>query len=115
MSLHEFTKQEKNAVSESIIISLLTSLITFGIWYYVQLHSIENFIADYGFFIFFAILSYVLILPSEKTVRAYKEFPCMSGMMIGMTVGMISGFLSGFFVGATNAKLDKKVSYISFQ
>jgi hypothetical protein len=35
-------------------------------------------------------------------VRAYKNFACMSGMMIGMTTGMIAGFLPGYFVGSTN-------------
>ncbi len=51
---------------------------------------------------FFAILSYALIIPSAKHVNVYGEFPCMSGMMIGMTIGMVSGFLAGFYVGATN-------------
>ncbi len=41
-------------------------------------------------------------MPAFKQVRIYKEFSCMSGMMIGMTIGMLSGFLPGFFVAATN-------------
>jgi len=67
-----------------------------------KLRYIENFLPKYGFYIFFAILSYAIILPSIRQVRAYKNFACMSGMMIGMTLGMVSGFLSGFFIGATN-------------
>ena len=54
------------------------------------------------FFLFFALLSYSIILPSVRQVRAYNQFNCMSGMMIGMTVGMMSGFLTGYLIGATN-------------
>jgi len=67
-----------------------------------KLRYVENFIPKYGFFLFFAILSYSLILPSVKHVKIYREFACMSGMMIGMTIGMISGFLAGFYIGSTN-------------
>lgn len=87
---------------KTIFVSLITSFIFLGILYFFKLKYIENFILDYGFYLFFAILSYSLILPSLRQVRSYKEFPCMTGMMIGMTIGMISGFLSGFYVGATN-------------
>ena len=51
----------------------------------------------YGFFIFFSVLSYALVLPAVRQVKAYKEMPCMSGMMVGMTLGMVSGFLLGFY------------------
>ena len=87
---------------KTVFISLITSLAIFGIFYFLKLRDIENFVPKYGFYIFLAILSYALILPSIKHVRAYKEFPCMTGMIIGMTIGMVAGFLSGFYVGATN-------------
>ena len=87
---------------KTIFVSLASSFALFGILYYFKLRFIENFIPKYGFFIFFAILSYALILSSIRQIRAYKEFACMSGMMIGMTIGMIIGFLPGFFIGATN-------------
>lgn len=87
---------------KTIFISLLTSFIIIGILYFFKLQYIEHFIPKYGFYLLFAILSYALILPSVRHIRAYKEFPCMSGMMIGMTLGMISGFLSGFYLAATN-------------
>ena len=87
---------------KTIFVSLATSFILLGILFFIKLKYIENFIPKYGFFLFFAILSYSLILPSVRHVRAYKEFSCMSGMMIGMIIGMISGFLSGFYVGSTN-------------
>jgi hypothetical protein len=87
---------------KTIFVSLLTSVTLFALLYFVRLKNIEGFMPKYGFFIFFAILSYAFIMPTIRQVRSYKEFPCMSGMMIGMTIGMISGFLPGFFVGATN-------------
>lgn len=87
---------------KTIFISLSTSLVILVILYFLKLRYIENFIPKYGFYLFFAILSYALIIPSVRHVRAYKEFPCMTGMMIGMTIGMISGFLSGFFIASTN-------------
>jgi len=107
MNFKEFVKSlSKEGVEgellKTIFISLLTSFMILGIFYFFRLRDIENFIPKYGFFLFFGILSYALILPSIRQVRAYKEFPCMSGMMIGMTIGMIAGFLPGFFVGATN-------------
>ena len=107
MTFKEFTKSlSKNGVEgeliKTIFVSLITSFALLAIAYFLRLKYIENFIPKYGFYLFFAILSYAIILPSIRYVRAYKEFPCMSGMMIGMTIGMISGFLLGFYVGATN-------------
>ena len=87
---------------KTIFISLITSLVTLGILYLLKLKYLENFIPKYGFYLFFAILSYAIILPSFIHVRAYKEFPCMTGMMIGMTLGMTTGFLSGFYIASTN-------------
>ena len=52
--------------------------------------------------LFFSALSYALIVPAIRQVRAYKEMACMSGMMVGMTTGMIAGFLPGFYVASIN-------------
>lgn len=82
--------------------SLLAGILTLVALYYLKLKEIENFIPKYGFFIFLAILSYSIIKPAIRQVRAYQSFPCMSGMMVGMTIGMIAGFLPAFYVGATN-------------
>ena len=104
MSFKAFSKyisEEENLV-KTIFISLLTSFAVLALLYFFRLRYIENFIPKYGFFLFFAILSYSLILPSVKHVKRYMEFQCMSGMMIGMTIGMVSGLISGFYVGATN-------------
>ena len=87
---------------KTVFISLATSFAILAILYFIKFRYVTDFIPKYGFYLFFAILSYSLVLPSIVHVRAYKEFPCMSGMMIGMTIGMIAGFLPGFYVGATN-------------
>jgi hypothetical protein len=107
MSLRDFIKELKgNGVEgelvQTIFVSLITSFVLASVLYYIKLRYIQDFLPKYGFFLFFALFSYALILPSVRHVRAYKNFTCMSGMMIGMTLGMIAGFLSGFFIGATN-------------
>ncbi len=107
MSFKEFIRSlnEDNVEGElvkTIIYSVLMSAIVLGVLYFIKLKTIENFIPKYGFYLFFSALSYALILPAIRQVRAYKELPCMSGMMVGMTLGMISGFLPGFYVASTN-------------
>ncbi len=107
MTFKQFTSSlskegAEGELTKTIFVSLITSFIVLGILYFLKLRYIENFIPKYGFYLFFTILSYALIIPSIRHVRAYKEFPCMSGMMIGMTLGMISGFLSGFYIASTN-------------
>ena len=102
MSLKEFKDQKLNAMLKTIFVSLITSFIVFGLVYILKLRFIDNFIPKYGFFIFFSILSYSVIMPAIKQVRSHDNFPCMGGMMVGMTIGMISGFLPGFFVASTN-------------
>ncbi len=106
------TKEERieGELAKTLFVSLITSFITLGVLYYLKLQYLENFIPKYGFYIFFAILSYALILLPIRQVRAYKEFPCMSGMMIGMTIGMIAGLLPGFFIGSTNGMFWGSVS-----
>ena len=107
MSAKRFMKELSGSRVEGEIIktisySLITSFVVFMVLYFLGLKNIENFIPKYGFFIFFSILSYAIVLPSLRQVKAYQTFACMSGMMIGMTVGMIAGFLSGYYIGATN-------------
>ncbi|PIN93829.1 hypothetical protein COU54_01540 [Candidatus Pacearchaeota archaeon CG10_big_fil_rev_8_21_14_0_10_31_24] len=107
MSFKEFVKElngegVEGELIKTIFVSLITSFLVLFVLYYFKLKYVEEFIPKYGLYLFFIILSYAFILPSVRQVRAYQNFPCMSGMMIGMTVGMIAGFLAGFFVGATN-------------
>lgn len=87
---------------KAIFYSLLTSFLLLGILYYIRFQNIESFFSKFGIYLFFSALSYAIIIPAVYQVRAYKEFSCMSGMMMGMTTGMIAGFLLGFYVAATN-------------
>lgn len=107
MTFKEFRKElsgggVESEIIKTIFVSLLTSLALLAILYFFKLRYIENFISRFGIYLFFAVLSYAVILPAVRQVRAFKEFPCMSGMMIGMTIGMISGFLPGFYTASTN-------------
>ena len=76
----------------TVFVSLLASFSMLGILYLVRLRSIDGFVENYGFFLFFSILAYAVLMPSVRQVRAFSRFPCMTGMMIGMTMGMVSGF-----------------------
>ena len=105
MTFKDFSKfmlEGKNSFVKSVFISLFVSFIVFLVLYYLKLRQIDGFMTRYSFYIFFAILSYSLMVASLKQIMHYKEFPCMSGMMVGMTIGMISGLLAGFYIGATN-------------
>jgi len=88
---------------KTIFYSLLTSFIFLEALYFFKLKNLEGFIPKYGFYLFFAALSYATITPAIRQVRSYSQgLACMPGMMIGMTIGMLAGFLSGFYVAATN-------------
>jgi hypothetical protein len=107
MSFKEFVKdlngnKVEGELIKTMFYSIVTSFLLLGVLYYLKFRFIENFMSKQGYFLFFAALSYGLIVPTVRQVKTYKEFACMSGMMIGMTIGMISGFLSGFFVASTN-------------
>lgn len=102
MSLKEFGEKNLNGLVKTIFVSLVTSFVVFLIAYFIRLKEVDSFLPKFGFFIFFAILSYAIIMPAFKKIRSYDGLACMPGMMIGMTMGMIAGFLPGFFVGATN-------------
>jgi len=107
MSFKKFVKELNNNEVEGelikvILTSLVVSLVTLGIIYIFKFRAISDFNSKYLLYLFLACASYAFIIPSIYYVRSFKEFPCMSGMMIGMTIGMISGFLPGMFVGATN-------------
>lgn len=107
MSFKQFTQEltgnrVEGELIKTVFISLISSLFLLVIIYYLKLQYITNFIPKYGFHLIFALLSFALIIPAIRQVRAYRQFNCMSGMMVGMTIGMISGFLPGFYIGATN-------------
>ena len=103
MSFKEFKKSlngegVEGELIKTVLYSLIVSLGFLFILYYFKFKTMEDFIPKYGFYLFFAALSYAVIIPALRQVRAYKYLSCMSGMMIGMTIGMIAGFLPGFFV-----------------
>ncbi len=107
MTLSQFLKElNSNRVEgeliKTILYSLATSAVIFSLLYFFRFRFIDDFFNKQGFYLFFAVLSYALLTPVIRQIRAYKEFPCMTGMMLGMTTGMMAGFLAGFFVGATN-------------
>ena len=87
---------------KTILISLLTSFVLISLLTFIKLKSNPEFISKYGFFLFLACISYALVIPSLRHTRAYRELPCMAGMMVGMTTGMLAGFLPAFYVAATN-------------
>jgi len=87
---------------KTVFFSLVTSFLFLGILYYTKFQYIENFTSKFSIYLFFSALSYAIVLPAIYQIRAYKELPCMSGMMVGMTTGMVAGFLLGFYVAATN-------------
>jgi len=108
MSFKEFIKElggkrVEGELVKTVFYSLLTSFIFLGILYFLKLKNIDNFIPKYGFYLFFAALSYAIITPAIRQVRAYyRGLACMPGMMVGMIIGVIAGFLPGFYVAATN-------------
>ena len=104
MNIKGFLKYagEEENLFRTLFVSLLTSFAVLTLFYFFGLKNIDGFVEKYGVYLFLSALSYALILLSARHVRVYREFACMSGMMIGMTIGMIAGFLSGFYVGATN-------------
>lgn len=87
---------------KTFIYSIITSFIVLAIVWFIRLRAIDGFIGKQGYFLFFAILSYALLVPAVRHVRAYGQMACMPGMMVGMMLGSVAGFLSGFFVAATN-------------
>ena len=107
MFLKQFLKELSGSRVEgellkTIFISLVTSFATLALLYFLAFKNVPDVLPKYGFYLFIAAISYALIVPTIRQVRAYKHFNCMSGMMIGMTVGMIAGFMSGYLIGATN-------------
>jgi len=107
MSFKEFIKElSGNRVEGELIktmfVSLVTSIIFLALVYIFKLKSIDGVLSKYGLYLILMTLSVSIITPAIQQIKAYYEFPCMSGMMIGMTVGMIASYVPGYFIGATN-------------
>ena len=107
MSLRGFGKElggkrVEGELVKTICYSLLTSAVVLGLLYFFRFRFMSDFNTRYGLVLFLAVLTYALLVSCIRHVRAYRELPCMTGMMVGMTLGMIGGFLPGLLVGATN-------------
>ncbi|HLC54047.1 MAG TPA: hypothetical protein VJK07_00265 [Candidatus Nanoarchaeia archaeon] len=107
MNLQKFIAELSGARVEgelikTFFISLISSLAVLVLAWVVRLRFIEGFWSDYGLLTGYAVLTYALLVPAMRQIRAYGQFACMTGMMIGMTLGMMAGFLTGFYLGATN-------------
>ena len=67
------------------------------------LNTLPNFLATYGWWLLYLILSTTFIGFALWHVQSYKaNVTCMVGMMIGMTFGMQTGMMIGAIIGATN-------------
>ncbi|HLD97767.1 MAG TPA: hypothetical protein VI815_00405 [Candidatus Nanoarchaeia archaeon] len=95
-------KRVEGELIRTFLYSFIVSIAIIGIAYFVSFRKIPGFIDNYGSYLLLASISIALITSLIRQVRAYKEFACMSGMMIGMTAGMIAGFSIGLYLGATN-------------
>ena len=59
----------KGELIKTIFISLAASFVVLAILYFVRLRYISNFIPKYGFYLFFAVLSY-----SPSTLSLFNDF-----------------------------------------
>lgn len=86
------------------ILSVFISLILlYGFTHFFLFRSIEGFASNYGWWIFYMIISIVSIVIATWHYTAYEaKITCMTGMMIGMTFGMQTGMMVGAIIGATN-------------
>lgn len=74
-----------------------------AIAYFGFLHRIPNFIAHYGWWLFYLTISISAIGTAIWHFYSYRaQYTCMVGMMVGMTIGMQTGMMVGAVVGATN-------------
>lgn len=103
-------KRVEGELVRAFAYSFIVCLIILGIAYFVKLREIPGFLDKYGLYLLLASISVGLISSLIRQVRAYKEFACMSGMMVGMSAGMISGFTIGVYLGATNGMFIGSVS-----
>lgn len=95
-------KLEILGIKNSLYVFLALTLLT-TIAYFTIFRNIEGFLGNYGFWIFYLILSITSISIAIWHFFAYKaKVTCMTGMMIGMTFGMQTGMMIGAIIGATN-------------
>src|SRR3989344_3494482 len=103
MTFKDFVKELNGSRVEgelvkTIFYSLITSIVIAGIFYYFRFRYIDNFMSTYGLYLFLAILSYALVVPTIRQVRAYKQMAFMGGvfgMIVGSTLGIWTGSCCG--------------------
>lgn len=95
-------KNVEGRLIRTFLFSVILSLFVATLFFFTLVPDQLRFLQRHAFFVALAVVSYSFIMTLVYQVRAYRQFPCMSGMMIGMTLGMLAGFLAGFFIGATN-------------
>ena len=76
-------KKVEGKLLQNIFLSLAFSFIALAVMYFLFLKNVNNLLPKYGIFILLSIISYALVLTLIKQIRVYKNFACMSGMMIG--------------------------------
>ena len=91
MTLKEFGQSlTKDGVEgdliKTIFVSLCTSLAILSVLYFLKLKYIENFIPKYGFYLFFAVLSYALLVPTIRQIRAYKLFKSLTKRWVDLAI-----------------------------
>jgi len=95
-------KIEKKVIGYAIGIFFILSLLEL-LSYYLFLQNMPNFLATYGWWLFYLNISVATISLGMWHVEAYRaKVTCMVGMMIGMTIGMQTGMMIGVVFGATN-------------
>jgi copper chaperone CopZ len=95
-------KVERTAIKYSII-TFFVLIALFAVSYWLIFRNTEGFLAQYGWWMFYLVISIVSIGVATWHYTAYRaKVTCMTGMMIGMTFGMQTGMMIGAVIGATN-------------
>lgn len=93
---------EFKAMYYSITLFLVLAALS-AIGYFGFFQFIPDFLANYGLWIFYLILSVAVVSAAAWHYYTYDvKITCMVGMMVGMTFGMQTGMLIGAVLGATN-------------
>ncbi|MBU0907195.1 MAG: hypothetical protein KKE05_03500, partial [Nanoarchaeota archaeon] len=78
MSFKEFTKElngerAEGEIIKTVFVSLTTSFVLLAVLYFARLRYIDDFIPKYGFYLFFAVLSYAAVMPAVRQVKSFKQ------------------------------------------
>ncbi|MFH1589216.1 MAG: hypothetical protein ABIB43_01475 [archaeon] len=95
-------KVERTGIKHLLSVSVsLFALVLLA--YFFIFRNIEGFAGNYGWWVFYLVISVISIGIATWHFTAYKaKITCMTGMMIGMTFGMQTGMMLGAVIGATN-------------